>query len=334
MSIANILSPNNYHIYANNINSSIDKVNDIWVENINGSPYPPGGGAVPSLVSNKFLRTTSSVSPTMFWGDVNAAELVHGTANQILHTNSSGTASEWTSNITIPGAFTSVGNGLFQQDLAVNNECNVTGDLTVINGDLEVTTGHANFNGDLQFNSSSGTTGQYLVKTGATTQTWTSPPNVKLVRFVAYFAAQDLNAGLTGVATFNNTNIISNLASGSVSAVTGISMSSTTEFLIGTTGIYDIDITGFISTTSAGIGTSTVSLFAEVAGFGITRNCICNNNSYSFCGKIPSVSITAGQILRILTQRVNGTDALSTNAPFLLPTSFPSTIAISLVNIV
>lgn len=173
MSIQNLLSPNHYELFCKQIGDTTNRVEDIWIDDINGAPYPPGGGAVPVLVANKFLRTNGT--PAMFWGDVNAAELVHGTSNQILHTNNAGTASEWTSNLTVPGALTSVGNGLFQQDLAVQNELNVTNDLTIINGDLEVTNGDVNLNNLLTFNNVAGALGQIPVSNGSGIPAWSDP---------------------------------------------------------------------------------------------------------------------------------------------------------------
>lgn len=466
MSISNILQPNNYDIYVNNINDTSNRVDELWVDNINGSPYPPGAGPIPVLVRNKFLRTTDVVSPSMFWGDVNVAELVHGTANQVLVTNQLGTQSQWSSSLSLPsnlvvgGSSTLESNVVCEQTLTVNGNvqcdaaltCNASfdcglnanfqsditcqGNLQVdtqldVNGDLwfngnggstnqvivktgvgtqdwqnlqpdmmgagslnqvlitgfdglnlvptwsddvdipgllnvtnattlqstlqvastssltgattcigKLTTtngtdlqGTTNIIDDLQCNSNSGFTGQYLVKSSATTQNWLTPPNIKLVRYVTYFAAQDLNAGAgPAPVIFDDVNTISNLASGSTAVVTGIAMPNTTQFTIGQTGTYDIDITGFVD--GAGIGNSVICIVAEIAGFEITRNTITNNSGNSFTGKIPSVVISSGQNLRILTKRLAGTSALNTNAPFSLPNNYPSTISISLVNIV
>lgn len=340
MSLSNLLTPNSYNLFANNVNSpNVDLVT------INHQPYPPGGGFVPVLVPNKFLRTTN-VGPTqMFWGDVNAAELVHGTANQLLVTNSLGTQSQWASNIVVPGSFDCVGNGVFQQDLAVQNELNVTNDLQVINGDVNVTSGNLtistgdttvqklNVIGNLQCNGASGNIGDYLTKTTLTTQAWVTPPNIKMIRLATNFLVQDLNASASLLCNFDVTPF-TNLAIGSTAIVPGISMPNATSFLIGLTATYDIDFCVNFTTASTGLGNSVLQLYAEVNGLIIsTRPCVSNSGGYSICGKIPSVILTQGSTLRIRTQRVVGTGSLLTSTSGVPPNSV-STISISLVNTV
>lgn len=178
---------------------------NIDVSTINGNPYPPGGGAIPALVSNKVLITTGV--PAMQWGDIGPSNLTGGsvgdvlrtvapgvvawdglepgdidpgTANQVLVTNGAGTATQWTSNVVVPGTFNVVGNTSV-----------TTGDLTLFNGDLEIQSGGAtivgnlnnnfgatatftntNITGDLQFAGSGGVVGNVIKKTGAATQAW------------------------------------------------------------------------------------------------------------------------------------------------------------------
>jgi len=465
MSIQNLFQPNDYDIFGKNITcENVDLIT------INDQPYPPGGGAIPALIPNRFLRTNNV--PTMQWSTITASDLTNGLPYQILHTDAFSNV-EWTNDLRIPGTLISVGNATINQNLLVqgstildsNVDCNqvlnvdgdlfandtltVSNDLGVTNGSLTVYVGDTlvqsinvdnqlkfggvaglnnqiitsdgsgipawstltpsiiqpgslnqvlitnvlpgpilapvwsddldlpgllNVNGaitgqstmiingassllgsatitgllvngsgstlggtigtnittNLLMNGSSGTTGQYLVKTSGTAQTWQTPPNVKIIRYVAYLAGQDLNAGVGPTAiTFDTLNVVSNIANGSTSSVTGISQSSSSQFTIGTTGIYDVDLTILFNNTSTGIGNSVIQLYAEVNGFGVNRSIITNNSSYTCSGKIPSINLTAGNILKILVVRVAGTNTLNTNNP---PLNFASTIAITLVN--
>lgn len=333
MSIANILKPNNYDIYAENINDTTNRVVDIWLDNINGSPYPPGGGAVPVLLPNKFLRTTNNISPSMFWGDVNASELVHGTSNQILHTNVAGTASEWTSNLTVPG------------------------DLTVSTGNTNVQ--QLNIQDDLQFNGVSGASGNYLMKTGPFTQSWQNlvvpansitagadytvltsaggsalwitPSVVNQIKYGTTFLAQNINAAVGPTALQFSTSTFINSAISNVGVPVNITQPSDTEFTIGTSSVYNIDITGYVRLTPDGLGNPVVTLSLEVAGTEKTDYCIVCSDNYSFSGRFPAVFITAGQNIRVLARRVVGTAALTTFANGLPAPSFASSILISTV---
>lgn len=252
MSISNILQPNVYDIYADNIGDTNSRVDDIWLNNINGQPYNPSPAPIPTLIPNKFLRTTNNISPTLFWGDVPATGIAHGTSNQILHTNNAGDAAEWTSDLIVDGALTSVGNGLFQQDLAVQNECNITNDLTVINGDLQVTVGNLNIlNGDstvqaidindqLKFANVAGTNNQIPVSNNLGIVSWQNPsfspaaitpglPNQVFVTNSAGTASQFSNninlpgtLNVTGTSTLTGaTNIVNNLQLNGSSGLTG-----------------------------------------------------------------------------------------------------------------
>jgi len=371
MSIANIIVPNNYHIYSENINDTTNRVNDIWLDNINGQPYNPSPAPIPTLLSNKFLRTTNNVSPTMFWGDVNAAELVHGTSNQILHTNLAGTASEWTTNLTVPGAFTSVGNGVFEQDLAVQNELNVTNDLQVINGDVNITLGNLNVdtgdtiiqkldvNDQLTFNNVAGTNGQIIVSDGSGIPSWQNlvvpansitagadytvltsaggsalwitPSVVNQIKYGTTFLAQNINAAAGPTALQFSTSTFINSAISNVGVPVNITQPSATEFTIGTSSVYNIDITGYVRLTPDGLGNPVVTLSLEVAGTEKTDYCIVCSDNYSFSGRFPAVFITASQNIRVLARRVVGTAALTTFANGLPAPSFASSILISTV---
>jgi hypothetical protein len=217
MSIQNILSPNHYNIFAEQIGDSSTPVGDVWLTDINGSPYNPGPGPVPTLVANKFLRTNST--PAMLWDDITPSDIIGGsnnqfigkragtiqftnvlssditpgTANQILVTNSGATASTFASNIQVPGtlgvtgASTFTGNGLFSNDCQITNDLNiVNGDVTLANGDLDILVGgltvegptllndNLDIDGVLSFNGVAGSSGNIIISNGAG-QTWASP---------------------------------------------------------------------------------------------------------------------------------------------------------------
>lgn len=313
---------------------------NIDVVTINGSPYPPGGGAVPALVRNKFLRTTDVVTPTMFWGDVDVAGIVHGTSLQILHTNLAGNASEWTDNLTIPGNLVVVGSSNLQSNVSCDNDLGVDGNLAVVGssalGDVD-TSGTLNVVGNLQFVGVSGAVGTVLTKTGAATQSWVAPTTysqVRCIRFAGYLAAQDLNAGVGPTAlTFDTVNVISNYSAASTGGVTGITQPSNTQFRSNFTGQYDIQITGYIDPASTGPTSSVVTLSVEVGGFEFARQCIVVNN-LSFVGTFPSMVISNGTNVRILARRVTGTGSFNTFAPLSAIPNFSSTITFTLVNIV
>lgn len=125
--------------------------------------------------------------------------LAPGDPLQTYRTNATGSAVEWTDDLHangnctvqgslgVTGASTFVGNGLFKNDLAVDNDMNViNGDLVVGNGQLQVLVGSStlqdtDIDGNLTFNSSSGVTGNVLIKTSPTTQDWSdlAPSDIK-----------------------------------------------------------------------------------------------------------------------------------------------------------
>lgn len=163
---------------------------NIDLDTINELPYPPTG-LLPTPVANRVLVTDGS--SVVEWGSVKPQNLTIGTADQILHTKSDASGVEWASNITVPGTLDVTGNAVFDVDLAVTNDLNVlngdvtvaTGDIdltlgsiTVDSGDIDVSTGDVRIVGDLalggnlSFNAVSGTVGQVLTKTGATTQSF------------------------------------------------------------------------------------------------------------------------------------------------------------------
>lgn len=259
----------------------------------------PASSIIPGS-NNQALFTRSG---NVQFSSIIPADITTGSANQFLVKDVSGTNTVFTSNPVCPGNF------------RVN--------------------GSTNLIGDLQFNSSSGSIGDIITKTGATTQQWATPTNVRCIRYVTYFASQNLNAGV-GLGpipiVFDNVNVISNYSAGSSTSVAGISQPDTTSFLIGTLGAYDIDITGYCS--GAGIGNSGFAITAEVNGTEIYRSIVSNYRGSIFTGKLPSILISAGSTLKLLTTSIAGAGALSTNAPLSAPPNYSSTIAISLVNTV
>lgn len=120
---------------------------NIDLSTINGSIYPPVNQLLPlPLVASKVLATNTA-GTAVLWGDV-----PHGTARQLLQTNAAGNSSEWTSSIDLPGTLDCTGAATFDSTL--------------------VCSGTANLAGNLQFAGVSGTSGQYLKKTGAATQSF------------------------------------------------------------------------------------------------------------------------------------------------------------------
>lgn len=178
MSLANILQPNNYEIYGENIS-----VTNVDTTTINNQPYPPGAAVIPVLVPNKILRTNNAGNAVL-WGD-----LPHSaTPRQVLQTNAGATSSEWTSDISVPGSITAA------FDLTANNgsiNANV-GDINLLQGDINVNglSGTINVNGlsggivttnltindNLSLESGPGSVGQTIVKGAGDTQSWSNLP--------------------------------------------------------------------------------------------------------------------------------------------------------------
>lgn len=125
------------------------------------------------------------------------ASITPGTARQLLQTDPTGYVAEWTSNVDIPGTLDVTGQTHFDAKIFAASGAEVsagnlsvnTGDIAVLNGNLEVQTGaltvagninngfggtatftNENITGNLQFASVSGSSGNFLKKTGAATQ--------------------------------------------------------------------------------------------------------------------------------------------------------------------
>jgi hypothetical protein len=207
------------------------------------------------------------------------------------------------------------------------------------------------------FNGVSGTANQYLKKTGAATQSfqniiasditagtnssvlssfggvsqWIVPTNVRKIVCGTTFTAQNLNQVGPVAATFSTLQFM-NIATSTVAAVVGITQPSATQFTIGTTGNYNVNINGYIDPASTGLGNSIVTLSVEVGGTESQRTCIVCNGNYSFSGDI-SFLATAGQIVRIILRRVVGTGTLNTFAEGAALPNYASTILFSLLNL-
>lgn len=363
---------------------------NLTVNTINGAGYPPPD-PFPTSQPNKILRTNAF--SVVSWGDVNPSnltggatgdvlktigpgivawdppkpsDLTPGLANQILHTNSLGTAAEWTSSLVIPGNcdintnLLVAGSSTFQSNVDCDQVLSVDGN-TFCNADLVVlgdtTVGALDVNGDLQFVGVSGTSGQFLKKTGAVTQSfqnivaaditagaansvltsaggisqWIVPTASRRIVYGTTFSAQDINQVGPVAADFSTLNFTS-LASSTGSPIVGITQPSGTQFTIGTTGTYLANITGYIDPTSTGLGNSIVSLSIEVGGIESQQSCVVCNGNYSFNGSI-WFSGVAGQIVRILLRRVVGVGTLNTFADGAGLPNFASTIVFNLLNL-
>lgn len=338
---------------------------------INGNVYPPGGGFIPTPVSNKILRTTGltvewgSVTPgnlvggipgdvlktispgVVAWDPVKPSDLTPGLANQLLHTNSLGTAAEWVSNVTIPQNLDVLGSTVLQSNVNCDQTLSVDGLFTAVSD--SIFSGNAEVGGDLTFVGNSGSTGQFVKKTGLLTQDWSnivaadvtagsngtvltsvsgvtqwvSPSVSSSCIYSTTFDAQNINS-VGPTAILFSTSPYANQVTGSAISIT---QPSGTQFTIGTTNLYNIMINGFIDPTSTGLGNSIISLSLEVNGVELQTSCVVCNGNYSFTGSFSSVSISATQIVRVLARRIVGTGTLNTFASGSAIPSFASTIS-------
>lgn len=106
---------------------SVDVIGDLKFNSVSGTP-------------GQYLRKTG-ISAQSF-ANIPAADITHGTANQVLVTDVGGSNTTWSSNVAVPGT------------LSVTSTTNLIGDL--------------------QFAGSSGSSGSFLKKTGASTQAFTA----------------------------------------------------------------------------------------------------------------------------------------------------------------
>jgi hypothetical protein len=188
-----------------------------------------------------------------------------------------------------------------------------------------------NINDNLLLNGVSGTSGQIVTKTGATTQSWQTPYQNTLIKYVASFAAQDLNSVVGPSPAVFSVAPLYNVAVTSRGSVVGISQPNTTQFLIGTSGQYGIDVSGFIDPTSTGPISSVVTLSLEIGGIELATGCIVVN-TFSFTGSFPPINIIAGLTVRILCRRVIGGGTFNTFASPTIVPNFMSTTTFTLIN--
>lgn len=150
------------------------------------------------------------------------------------------------------------------------------------------------------------------------------------MRYGTNLLQQDFNAIAGPSFVTFSTSPFTVLTGGGVSP---FSQPNTTDFVCGFTGTYDVFLNGYFNPSSAGIGNSVISLSAQVNGAELVRTCVVAQG-HSFSGLIPSVIMTTGATLRIISQRITGTNLLSTYGPPSAPPNFLSTISISLANTV
>ena len=265
-----------------------------------------------SSISLIYLGPTGTVGPLSPGGGPSS----FGLPNQIYVTNAAGDAAIWANSINVPG--NAVVNGS-----TVTLNLQVSGTSTFANA--------VTFNGDLEFNYISGVVDSVLTKTAPNDQAWVLPYRNRLIRYATSFAAQNLNSAVGPTPVVFSTSPNSNLAVASRGTVTAISQPSTTQFLIGTTSTYDIDINGYINSTSTGPISSFVTLSLEIAGVELVTTCIVVN-TLSFVGSFKSVVLSAGNTVRILARRLAGTGTFNTFGPGSTVPNFQSTITFSLVN--
>jgi hypothetical protein len=323
------------------VNGDTDIVSDLQFNGSSGS-------------AGQYLVKTGAA--TQSWQNLSVAPstITPGLANQIMHTNTAGTAAEWSSNIIVPGTFRVNSSSIFDANVDCNSVVNVDGNFFA---NASSTLTDVDVEGDLSFVSNSGTVGQVLTKTGAATQDWQTlsvptssivagadntvltsaggatywitPNIINIIKYATTFNAQNINSGAGPTALSFNTTPYVNTAISTVGAPALISQPSATQFTIGTLGVYNIDITGYIDPTSAGIGNSVVTLSIEVAGSEKTEQCVVCNGEFSFSGRFSGILITAGANVRILARRVSGTGTLYTFASGSLAPSFASSIMFS-----
>lgn len=124
---------------AGNINNNFGALANFTNVNVNGNLLLGTAGT-----SGNFVKKTGA--STQAWSNIVPSDVKGGLVNQFLQ--SDGTNGVWNSNITCPGSVITLG--------------------TV------TTSGVVNITQDLRFVSSSGTSGQFVKKTGAATQTWSN----------------------------------------------------------------------------------------------------------------------------------------------------------------
>jgi hypothetical protein len=272
-----------------------------------------------------YLQTVDVLGvPTIRWDQpsFDPSVINPGEPNQVFVTDALGENSIFSDNLDLPGNLVVTGTSKLEDNVLCEAELEVDGDTTLFNTDIV---------GDLQFNGVSGAVGAVLTKTSGTTQSWTLPYQGRLIRYGTSFNAQDLNSSAGPTAVTFDLLPFTNLTVATIGSIIGISQPSNTQFTIGTTGTYDVQITGFIDSASTGPISSVVTLSLEVGGVELARTCVVVN-TLSFVGVFPSILISAGTNVRILSRRLTGTGSFNTFGPSSPVPNFRSSITFALVN--
>lgn len=130
--LQNILYPNNYEIYADNISTNTGQIENLSVSLINGLPPPSAPpisapvGSILTVVSpgvanfssdidvlgnidlagnsgivGQYIKKTGTSSQN--WSTIDDGDISPGLANQVMTTNSTGTQSKWSSDVSVDG---------------------------------------------------------------------------------------------------------------------------------------------------------------------------------------------------------------------------------------
>lgn len=284
MSLSNILQPNNYDIYVDNINTIT----------INEQPYPPPS-PLPTLVANKILRT-NTLGTDVLWGD-----LPHGSPRQLLQTNAVGTNSEWTSNIDIPGTLDVTGNAIFDSNITLGNTfatLSTTATSSIIDCNGLVNTRNLNVIGNIACNGDNGNIGDVIVKTGANTQDW---GQLTTTAITPGTANQVLQTDGTGTGTIWSTNLnipfgnilaFNETLQGNLGVINGnINVSNVAGQINVTGGGSQINCNG--TTNTAGLNVTTLLRLNGSSGTA-GQTIISNGGSMATWGLLDENSITPG----------------------------------------
>lgn len=200
---------------------------------------------IPAGADGDYLQTIAGL---VQWAPPTFAPsaIAPGTARQLLQTNTAATAAEWTSNVDVPGTL------------------DVTG-ATTLDSSLNIV-------GNLSLNGASGTSGQYLKKTGAATQAWSDLDPADITPGTAFQTLQTNSLGTAPVW------VDSIFAPGTISA------------------------TGTLSSVNGGLTLSNVAAQINMAGASTQINCggITTTQTLNTVGdmRFNGVSGTSGQILK------------------------------------
>lgn len=338
------------------INTSITGTMDI-----NGNlRFVGAAGSIGQVLTKTGANTQSFQTPS----------LPSGAANQVYVMNNAGTGQGFANSINLPGDATVNGTtttlnltsngfarlvsaasidgdlqfnnisgsvGQFIKKTALNDQAFATFELTDIpagpnNRAIFTRSGVVQYSQIGASDIVSGSNGQYL-SVVAGVSTWVTPLSVRFIRYATTFAAQDLNADAGPSFVTFSTSPFSNISNSTGTAVTAVSQSSATQFVINTAGTYDIVITGYVDPTSTGIGSAVVLLSVDLNGTEIARSCVVCRQS-GFGGVFTSIMCTAGSVIRIIRRRSSGIGTLNLfGSPTTVP-NFTSTISINLVNTV